>query len=421
MLLRAKEKILLLVSIQILVIFASFSLVTYYEEEKRDASVQVNIAGKNRFLTLSIDHEFNKFSRSGSDSSGIYNAIKDLENNIKLLQYGGSFIDLEVGPLPKDFEGDLTELNFRVNEMKQTFEGLIEKRMDGPLDNLVFFEHEVPVEDVLRESNELTNDLSRYYNEISGILLSIQYTLAPINIIIYIVTIFVILKILKKESEEKTKLHKMAAVGQIYSKVAHDLRNPLIVIKNSAELIKNDKSAEPEKTLNRIDLILKSVKRMNQQVDDIMNYIRNRPLKISKKPIKEIISSALQTTEIPHTISIKLPTNDIELECDPGKLENLFSNLFVNSIQAIGENKGEIAIILKHTDNDFVEITIQDSGPGIPDELLGNIFEPLFTTKSMGTGLGLVSCKNIVEQHKGTIEVFNNPTRFVIKLPIHQK
>ena len=70
------------------------------------------------------------------------------------------------------------------------------------------------------------------------------------------------------------------------------------------------------------------------------------------------------------------------------------------------------------SDKEFVTIKIQDSGPGIPEENIGKIFEPMFTTKKTGTGLGLVICKSIIEQHGGSIEVSNKPTTFTIKLPL---
>ena len=86
-----------------------------------------------------------------------------------------------------------------------------------------------------------------------------------------------------------------------------------------------------------------------------------------------------------------------------------------NSIQAI-ETGGRITIKASE-DKDHSIIQIEDSGSGIPSEILVKIFEPLFTTKSMGTGLGLASCKHIVEEHGGSITVQNNPTIFTIKMP----
>ena len=89
--------------------------------------------------------------------------------------------------------------------------------------------------------------------------------------------------------------------------------------------------------------------------------------------------------------------------------------LRLNSIQAMHEG-GTIEISISEKDNMAV-LEFTDSGEGIPDENLGKVFEPLFTTKQKGTGLGLASCKNIVEQHMGKISVKNNPTTFIIELP----
>jgi signal transduction histidine kinase len=131
-----------------------------------------------------------------------------------------------------------------------------------------------------------------------------------------------------------------------------------------------------------------------------------------------LIFDAIKITPIPDTIKINTPTNDLEIECDKSQMNVVFSNLITNSIQAMNEN-GSITINLKKR-QDHAIIEFIDSGPGIPKENFSKIFEPLFTTKSMGTGLGLVSCKNIIEYHKGKISVKNNPTTFTIEMPIKQ-
>ncbi len=92
-----------------------------------------------------------------------------------------------------------------------------------------------------------------------------------------------------------------------------------------------------------------------------------------------------------------------------------FDNLLNNSIQAINDD-GKITIRIIDLENEG-EIEVEDSGDGVSDEIISKVFEPLFTTKKKGTGLGLASCKSIVEQHGGVIYVRNNPTVFTIKLP----
>lgn len=96
-------------------------------------------------------------------------------------------------------------------------------------------------------------------------------------------------------------------------------------------------------------------------------------------------------------------------------MEAVFINVVMNSIQAMS-NGGTLTIKINLI-NDFVEIDFIDTGDGIPEESIGKIFEPLFTTKQKGTGLGLASCKNIVEQHHGQISVKNNPITFTIQIP----
>ncbi len=92
------------------------------------------------------------------------------------------------------------------------------------------------------------------------------------------------------------------------------------------------------------------------------------------------------------------------------------SNILNNAVHAL-DGQGEIDVTVS-TDSNFVTIQVRDSGPGIPKENLEKIFEPMFTTKKTGTGLGLVICKSIVEQHGGSISVSNKPTTFTMKLPV---
>lgn len=419
---RVKQKIIALVIIQILSIILSFSLVSYYEAEKKDASLLVNIAGKNRFLVIATVHELDEYSRGETDGLMITTQINELKQNVNLLRSGGEFLGLVIDPIPKKFSADIIELDLQCDEFKKVIDGIVSvKSKGGIITNEILSQHEKSEVELLRVSNNLVNNLSKHFNEISNTLILLQYVLAPIIIGIYIITILLILKFLRYESQEKAKLAKMATVGEISARVAHDLRNPISVIKNSAELLDNDKSADVEKTKKRVEAILRSANRMNHQIDDIMDYVRTRPLKTSKNSLKNIISSAINTTEIPEHIVVELPDNDVEIECDSRQLEVLFSNLLTNSVQAIDESKGQVKFTIVKDSENFVKIVLQDSGPGIPDEVMPKIFEPLFTTKSQGTGLGLVSCKNIVEQHSGTIQVFNNPTRFEIILPITQK
>ncbi|MFZ9006600.1 MAG: ATP-binding protein, partial [Nitrosopumilaceae archaeon] len=119
---------------------------------------------------------------------------------------------------------------------------------------------------------------------------------------------------------------------------------------------------------------------------------------------------------IPKNIKIDSPQKDLSFFGDPFQLQIAFKNILSNSIQAIGAKTGKITIRSKE-DSNHLFIEFEDSGPGFVGLKNNEIFELLKTTKQTGTGLGLVSCKQIIENHKGSISVRENPTTFIIKIP----
>jgi signal transduction histidine kinase len=221
-----------------------------------------------------------------------------------------------------------------------------------------------------------------------------------------------------EKTHELIKSERLSAIGELSGRLAHDLRNPLSVIKMSVDLLNHnpsDKKLSDPEVANRIEMIQKSVDRISHQIDDVLGYVRNSPMKLTTISVYHLIQNSIEKIHTPTYIQIKVEENDVEIQCDPTKLEVVFLNLLSNSIQAI-PNGGRIKInILKKSDKVIIDFI--DSGKRIPDEVIGKIFEPLFTTKQRGTGLGLASCKNIVEQHQGQISVKNNPTTFTVILP----
>ncbi|MGQ0771883.1 MAG: ATP-binding protein [Nitrososphaerota archaeon] len=226
-------------------------------------------------------------------------------------------------------------------------------------------------------------------------------------------------KILNQMVGNITKSGRLSAIGDLAARLAHDIRNPLSIIKANLELLqKSALENQSEKSEQRVTAIFRALDRIAYQIDSVMDFVRVRPLNITKTSILEILSLATRTTPIPENIQIVLPENDVDIECDKKQLEVVFSNMMMNSAQAIVGN-GTVTINLKDA-NDRIIIDIIDTGSGITEENLIKIFEPLFTTKQTGTGLGLVTCKNIIQQHHGTISVKNNPTTFTIDLPVNQ-
>ena len=167
--------------------------------------------------------------------------------------------------------------------------------------------------------------------------------------------------------------------------------------------------------VNRINLIEKSIDRISHQVDDVLGYVRTSPLKLVTVSVHELVENSIQKINVPDDVEFIVSSNDVQIDCDVDKLDAVFINLIVNSIQAMHEG-GKIEIKIDEKNN-MVILQFVDSGEGIPYGNLDKVFKPLFTTKQRGTGLGLASCKNIIEQHQGEISVKNNPTTFTTKLP----
>jgi len=227
--------------------------------------------------------------------------------------------------------------------------------------------------------------------------------------------------LLKEQQEKIVKTERLSAIGELAARLAHDLRNPLIVIRMALFLIQNKygEDSEINQDVKRINL---AMQRMSNQIESVMNFVSTKPLRMEKISISKILKSVIKNSDIPDSIKISFPINDVTLDCDSDQLEVVFENLFQNARQAM-KDVGTLNIRIME-DHDLVKIEVEDSGPGIPDEILPKIFDPLFTTKQEGTGLGLPSCKNIIEQHKGTINVktkVGKGTTFIVELPINNK
>ena len=224
------------------------------------------------------------------------------------------------------------------------------------------------------------------------------------------------------ESAQKKVMRneRLSAIGELSSRLSHDIRSPLSVIKMSVGLMKKTGKNLDEAQISKLDSVDRSASKIQYLVENILDFIRTREPKKEKTSIVEIIKSAKNFIHIPENIKIILPPNDIEIFCDSNQIEIVLENLLTNSIQAIGGTEGTITINI-HEENNSIIILIQDSGPGIPEELIPEIFDPLFTTKMEGTGLGLASCKSIINSHDGTLTVSNNPTIFKITIPKNPK
>ena len=221
----------------------------------------------------------------------------------------------------------------------------------------------------------------------------------------------------ESKTAELVKSERLATIGTMASRIAHDLKQPLTIIQTYSDML------TPE-ILSKLDYkdkekwfrIQNSILDMNRIIEDVLDFAKTTEIKKRKSSLLRILRLAMNHVKFSYGIQIHLPENDISLNCDARKIEGVLSNMINNSVHAL-EGQGEVNIIMS-TGSKFVTIQVMDSGPGIPKENLDKVFEPMFTTKKTGTGLGLVICKSIIEQHGGSISVSNKPTTFTIKIPI---
>jgi len=224
---------------------------------------------------------------------------------------------------------------------------------------------------------------------------------------------------LERQVNEKTneliKSQKLAIIGELASRMAHDLRNPLSTIKNVVELMENKQKLRIEEKIIYYGKLHRAIDRISHQVDDVLEYGKASQLQLQSANLTTIIKQIISDNNFPKEVKVNIDNVDLRLNIDVRKMEAVITNLLVNAAQAI-DNKGTINVRLLDNGSNAI-FAIEDSGPGIDPQNITKIFDPLFTTKQTGTGLGLSICKKIIEQHGGNISVKNNPTTFIVRLP----
>ncbi len=226
----------------------------------------------------------------------------------------------------------------------------------------------------------------------------------------------------KKMEQDIKQKEKFATIGELSANIAHEIRNPIASLKGSIEMLKEGKLIHTHKE-KLMDIALKEMDRLNKIITDFLNY--SRPKKpdfrcFNLNPVLNDTLDLLKNMAVTKTdISIKKNfEGDLNINADPQKLQQVFWNLGMNAIEAMPSG-GELRVSARK-EVDYIEIVFQDSGDGIPEEAIGKIFYPFFTTKEEGTGLGLSIAYRIIEEHNGKINIISKPgggTTFKIILP----
>lgn len=226
---------------------------------------------------------------------------------------------------------------------------------------------------------------------------------------------------LKKTQEELVRKEKLAVLGQLTGTVSHELRNPLAVMKSSTYYLKSKLPDDDQKITKHLDRIERQIQICDNIIGELLEFTRSWIPRLSESNINSLINFTLTEMHIPDIIKIEknygqgLPI----LNLDPGKIQQVIINLVNNAIQSM-EKGGKLTISTYKEDTKWVIIEVDDEGEGIAPENLDKIFEPLFTTRARGVGLGLSIVSKIIEAHEGKIRAISKKgegTTIEIKLP----
>ena len=227
---------------------------------------------------------------------------------------------------------------------------------------------------------------------------------------------------LKKAQDTLVRQTHLAAIGQLSASVAHELKNPLGTIWNAIYLLKTSQFMDDPESRRYLEMMEEEIRASNKIITDLMAMAKGRQPSKEDVNLGTVIEEAFQRTTLPPTIRRHYTSepDPFMVWADRTQLLQVFSNLFDNARQAI-PNEGKITIVARRlADGD--EILVSDNGPGVGDETRAQLFEPLFTTKTTGTGLGLTICRQVLERHGGAIELVEEAERlgavFRILLPL---
>lgn len=226
----------------------------------------------------------------------------------------------------------------------------------------------------------------------------------------------------KKEERDLLLYEKMAATGRLVRTLAHEVRNPLTNINLSLDQMREDFQDDDSKFF--LDIIRRNSQRINDLITELLNTSRPSEVVFSKLNLHEVLESTIELAvdriNLKGVTLVKKFTHDIVLDLDKSKIQIAFLNIIINAVEAMEEGTG-ILIINTFLNGKNAVVTIKDNGIGISQEHIGRLFEPYFTSKNNGIGLGLATTLNIIQSHKARVEVeseMGKCTTFIITFPL---
>lgn len=279
---------------------------------------------------------------------------------------------------------------------------------------------------------ELIQDLTQEYKSI----VKLQYLIFGLSILIMgliFIALLLIVHKAEKTIEERAKeqreleaqlnqAERLAALGQMCAGVSHEIRNPLGIIRSTAELLAGmPDSKDPQKKLS--GMIIEESSRLNNIVTEFLDFARPQEPNLQECYLEDMIKKNLAFLQ-PELEKKKIFVHDnlnkrsFKLEGDPQLLYRAFLNIFINAIQSM-KNGGSVKVDVAEEKDHYI-VGIEDTGSGIVEENMSKIFNPFFSTKDKGSGLGLSIVRNIIEGHKGSIRIeskLGSGSKVIITLP----
>ncbi len=219
------------------------------------------------------------------------------------------------------------------------------------------------------------------------------------------------LRTIRSQQHELIRQEKLASVGQLLAALAHDLRNPLGVIRSSAQVVLEGSQGEAIRH-EMARYIIDEVDKLSQRLHDFLRYARQKPPDLADCAAEDVIRAALkqwaaqgghERIRVEQRFERNLPL----IRIDPEQIKEALMNVLINAREAMADG-GALIVATRGGDGSAVEIDVSDTGSGIAPDHLARIFEPFFTTKNYGTGLGLTNVKRLVEDNGGTLAVISN-------------
>jgi signal transduction histidine kinase len=230
----------------------------------------------------------------------------------------------------------------------------------------------------------------------------------------------------RRLAAELLQQERLSALGQLTATVAHELRNPLSAIRNTVYTFKEMAAGKGLNLDRPIERVERSISRCDRIISELLDFTRVRDLHKKVASFDKWLNEVLDDQKLPPAIVLvrNLTAPGYAISFDTDRMRQVVINLIDNATQAMSAadnpvGNGRIVITTAARLNVF-EIVIADNGPGIPAENLAKVFEPLFSTKSFGTGLGLPMVKQVIEQHEGMVDIASTPgkgTKVTIRLP----